>query len=243
VVSLEGDSIAQALENYMRRSEQLQSRLWLAANATTAAGVLLQKLPAEGGRAPDEPIVAAMREAMSKGTGGPVRKTGHKAPREAMGESLLRSLGQLPGQSQIGSTRAGAARVSSSDDRPERASDDATERESNAWNHLVTLAATITRAELLDLEPLLLTRRLFWQEALQPIEPLAPRFQCRCSRERIGRMLISLGQEEIDSIVAEFGQVDVTCDFCSAHQIFDAVDVGRLFATGASDDVVAGWPH
>lgn len=45
MVALEGDSIAEMLEHYMRRSEQLDTRLWLAADGQTAAGLLLQKLP------------------------------------------------------------------------------------------------------------------------------------------------------------------------------------------------------
>jgi len=49
VVPLEGDSVAEVLEHYMRASEQLDTRLWLAAGAQRAAGVLLQRLPAQGG--------------------------------------------------------------------------------------------------------------------------------------------------------------------------------------------------
>lgn len=45
VVALEGDSIAQALEHYLEKSEQLDTRLWLAANEHGAVGMLLQKLP------------------------------------------------------------------------------------------------------------------------------------------------------------------------------------------------------
>jgi molecular chaperone Hsp33 len=45
VVELEGDSIAQALEGYFERSEQLATRLWLAADADQAAGMILQRLP------------------------------------------------------------------------------------------------------------------------------------------------------------------------------------------------------
>ena len=45
IVPLEGDSIAQALQSYLLRSEQLESRLWLAADANCAAGLLLQRLP------------------------------------------------------------------------------------------------------------------------------------------------------------------------------------------------------
>lgn len=45
IVALEGDSIAAILQNYMSRSEQLETRLWLACEGENAAGMLLQKLP------------------------------------------------------------------------------------------------------------------------------------------------------------------------------------------------------
>jgi molecular chaperone Hsp33 len=45
IVALEGDTIAEILQNYMTRSEQLETRLWLAADGKVAAGMLLQKLP------------------------------------------------------------------------------------------------------------------------------------------------------------------------------------------------------
>jgi molecular chaperone Hsp33 len=45
IVPLEGESVAEILQNYMTRSEQLETRLWLTANDDTAAGMLLQKLP------------------------------------------------------------------------------------------------------------------------------------------------------------------------------------------------------
>ena len=45
IVALEGDSIAEILQNYMTRSEQLETYLWLAADDKQAAGMLLQKLP------------------------------------------------------------------------------------------------------------------------------------------------------------------------------------------------------
>jgi len=39
-------------------------------------------------------------------------------------------------------------------------------------------------------------------------------FRCSCSRERIERVLISLGQEELERIITEQGEADVTCEFC-----------------------------
>jgi molecular chaperone Hsp33 len=49
IVPLDGDSVSVAIENYMQRSEQLDTKLWLAANENVARGLLLQKLPREGG--------------------------------------------------------------------------------------------------------------------------------------------------------------------------------------------------
>lgn len=49
VVPLDGDTIATVIENYMLRSEQLDTRLWLAADQHVSRGLLLQKLPSGSG--------------------------------------------------------------------------------------------------------------------------------------------------------------------------------------------------
>jgi molecular chaperone Hsp33 len=49
VVALEGASLAGALESYFAQSEQLPTRLWLAADGKRAAGLLLQRLPGATG--------------------------------------------------------------------------------------------------------------------------------------------------------------------------------------------------
>ena len=50
IVALEGESVATVIEDYMMRSEQLDTRLWLAADDKVARGLLLQKLPDDGGK-------------------------------------------------------------------------------------------------------------------------------------------------------------------------------------------------
>jgi molecular chaperone Hsp33 len=52
IVPLDGDSMSVIIENYMLRSEQLDTKLWLAADDKVSRGLLLQKLPNEGGIAP-----------------------------------------------------------------------------------------------------------------------------------------------------------------------------------------------
>ena len=45
IIALEGEKLGHAIENYFRQSEQLNTRLWLAADERTCGGFLLQELP------------------------------------------------------------------------------------------------------------------------------------------------------------------------------------------------------
>lgn len=52
-VPLQGDSVAAVFEHYLVQSEQLPTRLWLAANSEAAAGLFLQALPSAAERDAD----------------------------------------------------------------------------------------------------------------------------------------------------------------------------------------------
>ena len=67
-------------------------------------------------------------------------------------------------------------------------------------------------------------------------EPAPVYFRCRCSRERVGSMLQSLGEAESRSVLAERGTVEVHCDFCNRAYLFDAVDIAQLFNAGVASD-------
>ncbi|MFM7848254.1 MAG: Hsp33 family molecular chaperone HslO [Rubrivivax sp.] len=172
VVPLHGDrreplqELSQVLEHYMLQSEQLDTRLLLAADDEVAAGMLIQRLPVQG----------------QGNLGGP---------------------GGRRNEDDIGL--------------------------SEGFNRIAHLAATLTREELLGLDADTVLRRLFWEERVLRFEPQVPRFSCTCSRQRVGGMLRSLGRQEVDSILAELGQVEVGCEFCGRQYRFDAVDVGELF--------------
>ncbi len=179
VVALHGDrreplqAVSEVLEHYMLQSEQLDTKLVLAANDEVAAGLLIQRLPVEG--------------------------AGNLA-------------GSARNEDEIGLNEA--------------------------YNRMAMLAATLTSEELLTLDADTVLRRLFWEEPLRRFEWLkgeaAPRFECSCSRQRVGAMLRGLGREEIDGIVLEQGRVEIGCDFCGIKYHFDPVDVGELF-TPAQD--------
>ena len=153
--------LAGVLEHYMRQSEQLDTKLVLAADANVAAGLLIQRLPGEGGTATGEAMEA--------------------------------------------------------------------EEQLEHFNRIATLAASLTGDELLQLDVETVLRRLFWQEKILRFDPQTPRFACTCSRDRVAGMIRGLGQQEAEEILAERGEIDVSCDFCGQHYRFDAVDAAQLF--------------
>ncbi|MEN4923045.1 Hsp33 family molecular chaperone HslO [Achromobacter spanius] len=161
IVPLEGDTVAQALQHYMKASEQLDTRLWLSADAEHTAGMLIQRLPHHGGA-----------------------------------------------DAQILSEQA------------------ATE----TWDRITALAGTLKRDEMLATDIDTLIHRLFWEETLVAFDPLPVSWHCPCTRERVANMLRSLGEQEVNSILEERGQVDVGCDFCGKPYKFDAVDCAALFS-------------
>ncbi|MFY9347001.1 MAG: Hsp33 family molecular chaperone HslO [Orrella sp.] len=50
VVPLRGETVAEVLEDYMHQSEQLLTRIWLSARPDRVAGLLLQRMPHDGGQ-------------------------------------------------------------------------------------------------------------------------------------------------------------------------------------------------
>jgi molecular chaperone Hsp33 len=179
------EKLSEVIEHYMLQSEQLDTRLVLAANDKVAAGLLIQRLPMQG-------------EANLSG-GGAIRRD----------------------EDEIGLNED--------------------------YNRIAILASSLKREELLELDVDTVLHRLFWEEDLRRFEPLAgaqgPRFACSCSRERVSSMLNSLGSQEVESILAEQGQVEVGCDFCGAQYRFDPVDAAQVFVQAAQQPPGSGQHH
>lgn len=109
-----------------------------------------------------------------------------------------------------------------------------TVEDADGWTRTVTLADTVEERELLTLPVQNLLRRLFHEEDVRLYDPEPVAFRCGCSRGRIEQTLRALGRAEVDAILAEQGDIAVTCEFCNRGYRFDAVDARELF----SDSVV-----
>jgi molecular chaperone Hsp33 len=157
VVSLDAESVTSALESYMARSEQLDTRFALAANGLRATGILLQKIPAEGGHP---------------------------------------------------------------------ATDDA-----DIWTRTGMLLSTITDDEMIVLPSQEILRRLFHQESLRLFESTGVQFGCRCSAKRVASMLRMMGRAEIEAVLAERGEVEVSCEFCGERYAFGPDETEALLSS------------
>ncbi len=152
LVPIEGHSLATALEGYYERSEQIPSKLVLAAGDGVIRGIVIQRLP--------------------------------------LGEK--------------------ASSVEN-------------------WEHVCALFATLGEAELLAVDALTVLRRLFHEETVRVFEPRPVALTCRCSRQSISIMMLSLGEAELQDHLASHPNVDVTCEFCGQRYLFTRDDVDELF--------------
>jgi len=64
----------------------------------------------------------------------------------------------------------------------------------------------------------------------ETLEKRALGFACSCSRERIERVLLSMGKKELTSMREEQNGAGVTCEFCGELYSFNADDLTRLLA-------------
>ena len=54
-------------------------------------------------------------------------------------------------------------------------------------------------------------------------------FACTCSRERVAKALRIAGPAEVESILAERGDVEVTCEFCNRRYTFAPAEARAVF--------------
>ncbi len=98
----------------------------------------------------------------------------------------------------------------------------------DGWNRAVALFETLSPEELLDWPTQTLLGRLFHEEAAEVLDVRPLRFACSCSRERVGAMLHSLGQDEAEAAAVD-GVAHIRCEFCGEQYYFDADQIAELF--------------
>lgn len=153
IVPVKNACISDSLEFYFAQSEQLATKIWLAANEKKVSGMLLQMLP----------------------------------------------------------------------------SNQKIEDRESFWSYATMLGSTITGEELLELDNQTILNRLYHEETLRLYAPQPVRFFCPCSKERMSRAIQTLGEKEALQALKEQEKINVSCEFCGQHFVFDAIDIEMIF--------------
>jgi len=95
------------------------------------------------------------------------------------------------------------------------------------WTSTRVLAETVEDHELLDptLTPERLLYRLFADEGVRAFPAVGLEERCRCSRDRVSKLLGSFGAEELQDMREADGAITVTCEFCNTKYRFETEEI------------------
>jgi len=103
-------------------------------------------------------------------------------------------------------------------------------RDPDGWNRVRHLAATLTLDETRDAQPYDLLTRVFPEELMRVFRLYAVEYHCPYDEDKVKDMLLGLGRQEVESILAERGEVVIRNEICNHEYRFDAPAIARLFA-------------
>ena len=63
---------------------------------------------------------------------------------------------------------------------------------------------------------------------LEVLETSPVEYRCYCTRDRVSRALISLGKDELNSLIEEQKGAELTCQFCDKVYQFSAEELTAL---------------
>src|ERR1041385_8871279 len=107
----------------------------------------------------------------------------------------------------------------------------ADERDPDGWNRVTHFANTLTLEETRDAQPYDLLTRVFPEALARVFRVYAVEYHCPYDEDKVKDMLRGLGRQEVESILAEQGEVVIRNEMCNHEYRFDAAAIARLFAT------------
>jgi molecular chaperone Hsp33 len=104
-------------------------------------------------------------------------------------------------------------------------------RDPDGWNRVMHFANTLTLDDTRDTQPYDLLTRVFPEELMRVFRLYAVEYHCPYDEDKVKDMLRGLGRQEVESILAEQGQVVIRNEMCNHEYRFDADAIARLFET------------
>ena len=102
-------------------------------------------------------------------------------------------------------------------------------RDPDGWNRITHLASTLRLEETRDAQPYDLLTRVFPEELMRVYRLYAVEYRCPYDEDKVKDMLRGLGRQEVESILAEQGEVVIRNEMCNHEYRFDARAIAELF--------------
>ena len=90
------------------------------------------------------------------------------------------------------------------------------------------LARSVTGDELIETACEELLPRVFAGYTIRLFEPRSVTHDCRCTPEHLASIARMLGSDELESLLAELGHVELTCEFCNRNFQYSEDDVSAI---------------
>jgi molecular chaperone Hsp33 len=104
-------------------------------------------------------------------------------------------------------------------------------RDPDGWNRVTHLASTLTLDETRDTQPYELLTRVFPEELMRVFRLYPVEYHCPYDEDKVKDMLRGLGRKEVESILAEQGEVVIRNEMCNHEYRFGRDEIERIFAT------------
>jgi len=95
-------------------------------------------------------------------------------------------------------------------------------------NHINSTTGFITGLFEKGESPEDLLRYIMRDTDVEILEKIPARYHCNCSKERVSRAVASLGQSDLQEMIKDGSPIEVNCQFCNSHYIFDTEELKEL---------------
>ena len=68
------------------------------------------------------------------------------------------------------------------------------------------------------------------------LDEIVPEYYCDCSREKVEKVLYSLGKKELQSIIDDGKTIEIHCDFCNTYYHYTVDEVKQIKASGSTSN-------
>lgn len=92
------------------------------------------------------------------------------------------------------------------------------------------MVATVSARELSELPASRLLPKLFAGFAIRLFEARPVTHDCRCTPAHLAEVVRMLGVRELEALLAERGEVALTCEFCNRRFRYDAADIDAILS-------------